>query len=108
PDVLTAAPSGNGPFTYSWNTTGTYDTVMVSTPKTYSVTVTDVNGCSSLAGGGTFTVKKDSVPLVDICVVSVDTGSTHNIIVWDKTGITRIDSFKLYFMNSASTWQLIK
>jgi serine/threonine-protein kinase len=105
PDLLTATPAGNAPFTYSWNTTGTHDTVMVTVAKTYSVTVTDVNGC---VGKGTYVVKTDSVPLVQICVVSVDTGSTHNVVVWDKTGVTRIDSFKLYFMNSASKWQLIK
>ncbi|HWY98068.1 MAG TPA: T9SS type A sorting domain-containing protein, partial [Bacteroidia bacterium] len=42
------------------------------------------------------------------CLVTVDTASKYNVIVWDKTGVTRIDSFKLYYMNSASVWQLIK
>jgi len=108
-DLLTAVPSGNAPFTYTWNTAGTNDTVMVRSVKnfanTYSVTVSDVNGCTA---NNSFVVYRDSFPSISICEVSVDTGSTHNVIVWDKTGVTRIDSFKLYYMNSANKWQLIK
>ncbi len=47
---LTAAgSSGNGPFNYSWNTAATNVSLYVnpSSPSTYSVTVSDVNGCEA-------------------------------------------------------------
>ena len=31
-----------------------------------------------------------------ICMVTVDSTSTKNVIVWDKTGMTYIDSFRIY------------
>jgi serine protease len=39
--VLTAAPSGDGPFTYRWNTGSNSPSIAVSLSGTYSVTVTD-------------------------------------------------------------------
>ncbi|MGP8214724.1 MAG: T9SS type A sorting domain-containing protein [Bacteroidia bacterium] len=104
-DLLTANVTGSSPFTFNWSTSGTNDTVIVKTPNTYSVTVTDKNSCSSNAG---FVVNSDSVPAAQICVVSVDTGSVHNVIVWDKAGLNHVDSLKIYYLNSASVWQLIK
>lgn len=54
--ILTATPSGNGPFTLTWsdgvietNVTGTVTrTVTITAPITYSVTATDANGCVSI------------------------------------------------------------
>ncbi|MFI1743272.1 HYR domain-containing protein [Thalassobellus sediminis] len=44
----TAVPNGGtGPFTYLWNTGATTQTITNLIPGTYSVTVTDVNGCFS-------------------------------------------------------------
>ena len=108
-DILTASPTGKSPFTFSWNTAGTNDTISVQSVKnfanTYSVTITDSNGCTAK---NSFVIYRDSMPSINICMVSVDTGSVHNIVEWDKSGLTRIDSFKLYYMNSSSTWQLVK
>ncbi|MGP8217623.1 MAG: T9SS type A sorting domain-containing protein [Bacteroidia bacterium] len=104
-DMLTATTSGNAPFSYKWSTAGTNDTIMVNNANTFSVTVTDSNGCVS---NSSFKVMNDPVPFAQICLVSVDTSSTHNIIVWNNTGLTRIDSFKIYYLNSSLAWQLIK
>lgn len=49
-EILTAAPSnGTAPYTYSWSGGGTSSTKVVSSGGTYTVTVTDVNGCSKTA-----------------------------------------------------------
>ncbi len=47
----TASPTGPGPFTYSWSTTPVQTTQIATglTPATYTVTVTDPNGCTSSA-----------------------------------------------------------
>ncbi|MCE7996861.1 MAG: hypothetical protein HEP71_33175, partial [Roseivirga sp.] len=44
----TAAPSGGTtPYTYSWNTGATVATVTSLTASTYTVTITDANGCTA-------------------------------------------------------------
>ena len=43
--ILTATPAG---MTYAWSGGGTSQTKTVTTPGTYSVTITDTNGCSSM------------------------------------------------------------
>ncbi|MGP8215943.1 MAG: T9SS type A sorting domain-containing protein [Bacteroidia bacterium] len=93
PDILTASATGNGPFDYKWSTSGINDTIQVKNANTYSVTVTDANGCDA---GNTFKVKNDSVPALSICMVTVDSLSKYNIIVWEKTGLTNIEKFLIY------------
>lgn len=47
---LTAVPTGNpGPYTYSWNTGGTTQTITGLGPGTYTVVVTDAAGCTFTA-----------------------------------------------------------
>jgi|GEM_PF-2008748 PKD repeat protein len=92
-DILSAIDSGASPFTYNWSNGGTYDTIVVNKSNTYSVTVTDSKGCKSTSN---INVVKDSVPIVDICMVSVDSTSTKNVIIWDKPAHGAIDSFRIY------------
>jgi hypothetical protein len=42
-----------------------------------------------------------------ICMVSVDSLSTHNIIYWDKTIVTGADSFRIYRENSTNVYTQI-
>lgn len=44
------------------------------------------------------------VPEVDICLVTVDSASTHNIIVWEKPVTAEIDSFFVYRIFSDSMY----
>ncbi len=92
-DLLLATGSGKSPFMYKWSNGGTYDTTMVRSGGTYTVTVTDSNGCMNK---NMFTVIGDSVPGVSICMVSVDSTSTKNLIIWDKSIQGSIDSFRVY------------
>jgi hypothetical protein len=72
---------------------------------TYSVVVTDSNGCSNsdsyvYTGNPNFT----SVP---ICMVTVDSNSQYNVIVWDKTLVTNVDTFVVYREISSNNYQPI-
>ncbi|MBK9718751.1 MAG: hypothetical protein IPO85_14790, partial [Saprospiraceae bacterium] len=54
---------GTAPFTYLWSTTATTQSINVSTAGTYSVTVTDANGCTGTASR---TLTVDPNPVVTI------------------------------------------
>jgi len=92
-----STPTGeSGPFSYSWNTVPeqTNDTIYGLEVGTYTVTVSLQNGCSvtdSVAITG-----PDTVPTVAICLITVDTLSSHNIIFWEKPITALIDSFYVY------------
>ncbi|HTB07795.1 MAG TPA: choice-of-anchor tandem repeat GloVer-containing protein [Bacteroidia bacterium] len=63
-DTLMANTTGGiGPITYSWSTGGSNDTAMVSSANSYSVTVTDVHGCSANTNA---TVNIHSIPTVTV------------------------------------------
>jgi len=48
--TLTANPTGgSGPYTYLWSTSATGNSISVTTSGTYTVTVTDNNGCTATA-----------------------------------------------------------
>ncbi|MGP8217308.1 MAG: T9SS type A sorting domain-containing protein [Bacteroidia bacterium] len=96
---------GTPSYTYLWSDGATTQNVGGLGAGSYNVTVTDAGGCIGTAN----TQVLNSVPSgVSISIVSVDTESTHNIIVWNKSAMTGVDSLKLYYLNYLSVWQLIK
>jgi photosystem II stability/assembly factor-like uncharacterized protein len=91
--------------TYSWNSGQSTQTITTSTAGTYTVTVTNtVSGCSS--SSAPYTVN-NSTPYVPVCLVTVDTLSTHNIVVWEKPVSTQIDSFYIYREVTTGVFQQI-
>ncbi|MGP8215909.1 MAG: T9SS type A sorting domain-containing protein [Bacteroidia bacterium] len=80
-DTLTANATGGAgsPYTFLWSTNGTYDTVMVSKPNTYSVTATDSKGCVSKKNSVSVTV--DPLPTINVSGTSnISGGSTDTLI----------------------------
>ena len=59
-EILCSALGGNSPYTYAWNTgsTGTSINVAPTDTTTYSIIVTDANGCSSQITLSTVNVRK--------------------------------------------------
>lgn len=91
----TALPSGGTtPYTYLWNSVPSQTTQAAGNLAlgNYTATITDSKGCNTSA---TATITATTLP-IDICEVTVDSGSTHNIVVWDKPNVTNIDSFFVY------------
>lgn len=89
--VVTAG--GYTPYTYAWNTSGTTSTIAALTAATYTVTVTDNVGCSSTAS---VIVSQPPADSSNICMVSTDSISQFNTVVWDKTSFTSVDTFVVY------------
>ncbi len=89
--ILTAT----GSTTYSWSTSATTSTISVSPTVTTTYSVTDGVGCSNTA---TITINVATVAIPNICMVTTDSASNYNynMIVWDKTPFTNVDSFIVY------------
>ncbi|MFH1319449.1 MAG: PKD domain-containing protein [Bacteroidota bacterium] len=86
------AAGGTIPYTYTWSSGSTDPTATGLTAGNYTVTITDNNGCSSLDS----VIIDITAPTQQICIVTVDSTSTKNIVVWEKPVTTGIDSFRIY------------
>jgi hypothetical protein len=99
---VTINPTGNAPFTYSWSDGST----VVSTAQNltsaaiggYVVTVTDIVGCSNLAQA----MVAPFFPETQICLVTVDTATGTNLVVWEKPVVSYIDGYRIYRESSVS------
>lgn len=94
----TTISHGVPPYTYLWSSTPTQTTASASglCPGIYSVTVTDAGG---VVASDTVTIHALPAPTIpQICLVTVDTFSQNNIVVWDKTPYAGggVDSFIVY------------
>lgn len=94
---------------YSWTggTTSSSVNPVVSPASSsiYHVLVKDtVTGCS-VKGNTTVTVK--TPPAQTICFVTVDTASTHNIVVWEKLDKYATDSFYIFRETSTNVYTQI-
>ncbi len=81
---------------YLWSDNSTQAQLTISNGGTYSVTVTDQNQCQNTAE---IDITEQLVATPDICMVTVDTATNKNLIVWehpeDKTGIAYYNIYKL-------------
>jgi len=106
---------GSGATTYTWSTnagsaiTNTVSVNPIPNNNTYTLT-----GGNPLQGGSgecdnstTATVNVVQVQTPNICMVSSDSTSTNNIIFWDKTVYTNMDSFIVYREVSTNTYNRI-
>jgi hypothetical protein len=87
--------SGGGANTYTWSG-GVVNGVSFSSPTvttTYTVSGTDNNGC---VGSNTITVSGATLTVPNICMVTVDSLSVNNLIIWDKTLYPSADTFMIY------------
>ncbi|MFH1320321.1 MAG: GEVED domain-containing protein [Bacteroidota bacterium] len=91
-DATVIVSGGTTPYTFLWSNGGTGTTIAGLADGIYSITVTDTNGCTASDSTAIIIV----APLQPICIVTVDTTSTKNIVVWEKPVVTGIDSFRVY------------
>lgn len=83
-------------YSYSWFPGGeSTPTILANTSGSYYANVIEEDGC--LKTTDTISIVVKAIPTTpDICMVTVDTLSTHNIIYWDKSGYTDLSHFVIY------------
>lgn len=101
PVILTA--SGTPTFTWS---NGVSNGVAFTPTATnvYTVSGIGTGGCTNTA---TINVNVSVLQTPSICMVTVDTLNTNNVIYWDKYGYNNIDSMIIYREVLANTYQRI-
>jgi len=95
----------NNAQTFSWSNGATTQNITDLAPGTYIVEATGENGCSTV-----MSVDVPSTPpiAVEICLVTVDTLTNTNLVVWEKPITNGIESFNIYRETSqAGLYQLI-
>jgi len=96
---------------YAWNLSagvinsgnGTESITVDFTGVTGNVTIQAIpsNNCGVRDSTPVFNLSFIVVPMVDLCIISVDTASLHNEIYWARPATNDIDSFRVYRKVSA-------
>ena len=93
--ISTNVSGGTSPINYSWSNGDSGNYISNLTTGNYILTATDNNGCVLVSPS--ISIATEPLNSVPLCMVSVDSTSNHNIVVWEKTGLpSTIDSFRIY------------
>jgi hypothetical protein len=85
---------GFGPFTYQWSTGETTQDIFVNEGGKYVFALTDVGlGCVNTYDNYLMQWLPQSP---ELCMVTVDSTNSHNVVVFDKTNNPDADYFKIY------------
>ena len=99
--------SGTSSYTYNWSQGGTTNTITVAPMDTisYTLIVTDSKGCKDTAQ----TTVNVLFPYQEqICMVTVDTLTGNNKIIWEKTFDKRTEKYRIYREGAAvGTYNLL-
>jgi len=88
--------SGLMPISYLWSSgdTNTTSLVVPVHDSTFYLNVIDANGCMNI--DSSLVIVNEPYADEEICLVTVDSLSNKNIIVWQKTTAVATDLFKIY------------
>jgi hypothetical protein len=96
---------GNNAVSYLWSNSGTTLNLSNLAPGNYSLQASNASGCVS---SSFYTVGATLPQDVEICLITVDTSTNTNLLVWEKPITNDIAYFKIYRETSTSgVYQLI-
>jgi len=79
---------------YDWSNGKTGQSIFVKESGYFSVNAYDNNGCENQSDETIINVALADIP--NICAVSVDANTNHNIVMWQGETSLTIDSFRVY------------
>jgi hypothetical protein len=93
--ISVSISGGSAPFTYQWNSVPPQSTPdLMNVPYGYyCLTVFDNNECTATLCDS---VNAIAYAAPDICMVTVDTASNHNQVIWEKPVTTGIDKYYIF------------
>lgn len=80
-------------YDYLWSNTDTTEDLTGVNPGTYSVTVSDQSGCDAVQVA---TIDAEQPMPNPICLVSVDSATNYNEVVWEKMYTMGVDYYNVY------------
>ncbi len=91
-----------------WTGSTTTNSITVQTGGSGVVSVRAFSDSCGWSNPSTKTIYQTQIPAPEICLVTVDSASTHNIIMWEKNPpTTLIDSFFVYRETSTNVYTKI-
>jgi len=80
--IFITASGGAGNYTYYWSNGSTTDDLLNVPAGNYEITVTDLAGCTKA-----LSIEIEGTPLTipSICLVTLDSATGKNVIVWEKS-----------------------
>ncbi len=84
---------GAEPYTYNWSDGSTNENLVGVMPGIYEVTVTGSDNCIATESAD---ISQTLLPVDPICIVTVDSTTGTNLIVWEKSITTGIQSYNIY------------
>ena len=79
---------------YLWSNGANSNSINVTVSGDYFVSITDSIGC--IHSTPVYSINTSSVTTPEVCIVTVDSTSQHNLIVWEKENTQEIESYLIY------------
>ena len=92
-NVYVTIGGGTSPYNYLWSNGAISADLQNVYEGNYSLTVTDAGNCVSTAA---FQLNGINIFPQPVCMITVDTISNNNMIIWEKTPGIGIESFRIY------------
>ena len=104
-EIFVSVSGGVTPYTYSWNNGSTVEDLLNAAIGEYELIVTDSNGCIGVEYAE---LEGVNLSAAEICMVTVDTTTGSNIIVWNKEQNLGISEYEIYKETSSlNVFQLL-
>jgi hypothetical protein len=92
-NVYVTIGGGTSPYNYLWSNGAISADLQNVAEGNYSLTVTDAGNCVSTAA---FQLNGINIFPQPVCMITVDTLTNNNMIIWEKTPGIGIESFRIY------------
>ncbi len=90
--IFLTVTGGSTPYDFMWSNGDTTEDLTGVGPGSYTLTVTDSAGCQAVID----TTIGTTIPQVPICVVSVDSSSEHNLVIWENLPDPSVKAYNIY------------
>ena len=91
--IFISVSGGAFPYTFTWSDSSTIEDLIDVSAGSYSVLVTDTNGCISTASA---IISGIPASEQEICLVTVDSATGRNLVVWEKAQTQGVQSYNIY------------